>query len=73
MSDTQTSQDLHLLNTKDAAAFLGTHFRTLENWRVNGVGPSYFKLGRSVRYGKAELESWVKSNSRHHSGAAAAA
>jgi hypothetical protein len=36
-----------------AARILGVSVQTLRNWRWQGVGPHYYKIGRSVRYGCA--------------------
>lgn len=56
-----------LLNENDAANLVCQSVRTLQKWRVNGNGPSYFKIGRSVRYSRAELLGWIESRRRAHS------
>ena len=38
--------------------------RTLEDWRLNHVGPPYMKLGRHVRYDLSELFAWAREQ-RH--------
>ena len=38
------------LTTKEAAAFLGFHKGTLENWRGQGIGPAYIKIHGKVFY-----------------------
>ncbi len=48
-----------LVDTERAAAHLGLSVSTLEKWRVSGVGPTYKKIGRSVRYVLAELDAWI--------------
>lgn len=48
-----------LLDTRQAAARLGLAPNTLEIKRVTGGGPSFVKLGRSVRYRIADLDNWV--------------
>jgi hypothetical protein len=35
---------------------------TLRNWRSLKVGPSFLKLGKSVLYPLAELETWESKN-----------
>ena len=35
--------------------------RTLQSWRLRGVGPPYIKCGRSVRYDVTELYRWLES------------
>lgn len=49
-----------LLTTKEAAERLGMASGTLENWRVNGIGPRYVKVGsRSIRYEASALDAWL--------------
>ena len=65
-------QPLHLpelnqmLTEQDAADVLCQSVRTLQKWRVTGFGPSYFKIGRSVRYRRQELTEWVESRRMAH-------
>lgn len=35
--------------------------RTLQSWRLRGVGPPYIKCGRSVRYDVTEINRWLES------------
>jgi predicted DNA-binding transcriptional regulator AlpA len=48
------------LTESQAAELLGLSSRTLQAWRVRGVGPRYTKLGRSVRYPRRELVAFQK-------------
>ncbi len=52
------------LTERDAADELNISFRTLQQWRVRGIGPPYLKLGRSVRYDADVLEAWLAAQSR---------
>lgn len=52
------------LTERDAADELNISFRTLQQWRVRGIGPPYLKLGRSVRYDADVLEDWLAAQSR---------
>jgi hypothetical protein len=45
-----------LRTTPEAAADLSIEPGTLEQWRWNGRGPRFVKIGRSVRYRPADLE-----------------
>ena len=47
------------LKTEEAAEFLRVKPTTLEQWRWNGKGPRYCKLGRSVIYRRADLEAFM--------------
>lgn len=50
-----------LLREPEAAELLGCSVRWLQVARVNGNGPPYAKIGRSVRYDPDTLEQSVKS------------
>jgi predicted DNA-binding transcriptional regulator AlpA len=54
----QTRQSM--VNTAVAANHLGLSVSTLNKWRLTGQGPHYFKFGRAVRYGIADLAKWVE-------------
>jgi hypothetical protein len=36
--------------------------RTLERLRLDGSGPRYCKLRRSIRYRQSDLEAWLARN-----------
>ena len=49
-----------LLNRKEAAAYLGVRPETLAVWHCTGrYKLPVVKVGRSVRYRMADLESWI--------------
>ena len=58
-----------LLKPEEFAAMIGLSPRTLANWRSNGKGPPYVKIGveppeghqdrRKVRYQRAVAERWA--------------
>lgn len=50
-----------LFNSHDAAHYLDMHEQTLKNWRVQGIGPTYVRVGRNVRYLKTDLDSWLQA------------
>ena len=49
------------LDTEAAAAFLGVKPGTMEIWRCNGDGPAFLKVGRVVRYSRADLVTWIEA------------
>jgi excisionase family DNA binding protein len=49
------------LRTPEAAAYLNVQPATLEQWRWNGRGPRFVKIGRSVRYRHADLDEFLGS------------
>jgi len=61
MSTSTASNTVSLLTTKQAAEFLGFKFQTLEIWRMQGRGPKYRKINRSVRYVESDLLAWLKA------------
>ncbi|QWV97455.1 helix-turn-helix domain-containing protein [Geomonas nitrogeniifigens] len=48
-----------LLTTQEAAEILRVKESTLEQWRWQGRGPQFVKLGRLVRYRLADLEAYL--------------
>jgi hypothetical protein len=48
--------------TKDAALYIGTTARSLEDWRQKGIGPVFVRMSRrAVRYRKIDLDKWLES------------
>ncbi len=53
---------IELLNSRQAANYLGISVRTLEKWRFSkSQDLPYLKLGRTVRYSLSDLEKWALS------------
>lgn len=55
---TQRSDD-RLMTAQEAADYLRVPLRTLYAWRVEGVAPRAYRLGRSLRFRRADLDAWV--------------
>lgn len=57
--------DFNTLYAEDgAASYIGGEnspisTRTLQRWRLEGVGPVFVKLGRLVRYRKSDLDRFL--------------
>jgi hypothetical protein len=47
-----------LLDEDVAAELLGTKPKTLANWRCQGGGPAFLKIGRLVKYDPDDLFAW---------------
>lgn len=47
--------------TAEAAAYLGIKAQTLCNWRTQGRGPRFLKIGSRVVYPESELEAFRAS------------
>ncbi len=53
-----------LLNTEQAAQWLGVQPSTMVSWRVRGDGPPFAKIGRQVRYRSTDLGEWIERQLR---------
>jgi len=52
-----------ILDQKRVATILGISTRTLERYRLTGLGPPYIKFGgKLVRYRQSDLEAWIQQN-----------
>ena len=50
-----------LLTTRQAAAMIGIHPRTLTRWRLAGRGPKARRLAyRTVRYREQDVLAWLR-------------
>lgn len=63
MTDNQ-SPTRDLMSEARAALYLDNSPRTLQAWRIAGTGPAFIKLGRSVRYDRAELDRFIAERTR---------
>jgi predicted DNA-binding transcriptional regulator AlpA len=50
-----------LLTQREAASFLQLSERTLERFRVAGLGPKFVRVGRSIRYRLTDIETFIAS------------
>ena len=50
-----------ILKTPEAAGYVRLGVPTLERLRLTGEGPIFLKLGKAVRYRKADLDEWLNS------------
>lgn len=48
-----------LMDTKEVSATTGISEATFKWWRQAGVGPTWFKIGHSVKYRRADVETWI--------------
>jgi len=49
-----------LLTEAQGADYLKLSIRTLQAWRMRGVGPPFVRAGRAIRYRRHDLLTWVK-------------
>ena len=50
-----------LLSLEDLAEIIGIPVTTLRYWRFQGTGPKSFKLGKHIKYDRAEVERWIQA------------
>lgn len=60
------------LTPKEVAVRLRTNVGTLSNWRMQGAGPRFIKLGRKVLYPVAEIEAFERQALRSNTAQGAA-
>lgn len=61
MTDTPIHPPSEFCGAVDAAVYLKVSVATLESWRAESVGPAYYRVGRSIRYTYADLDSWLSA------------
>jgi hypothetical protein len=59
MSSTVSNYQPDLLNEVYAARFLSVSERTLQAWRLQRRGPTFVRVGRAIRYRRADLIAWI--------------
>jgi len=47
-----------LIDEGVAAQMLGTKAKTMANWRYQGIGPKFIKVGRLVKYDPDDLQAY---------------
>jgi predicted DNA-binding transcriptional regulator AlpA len=51
-----------LLTSREAATFLRVSESWLAKARMNGGGPPFVRVGRTIRYAESALLQWTKAN-----------
>ena len=59
-----------LLDDEKLSGVLDVPVGTLANWRYQGRGPRFIKVGRAVRYRRSDVEAWLERNARESTAAA---
>jgi hypothetical protein len=56
----------NILNTEEAAEYVGIKKRTLEDWRRRSIakGPCYLNLDGLIRYRRSDLDKYLDSGSQ---------
>jgi predicted DNA-binding transcriptional regulator AlpA len=53
-----------MLDENEVAALIHQSTRTVQSYRLLGGGPPYAKLGRNVRYRRADVFDWIAQCTR---------
>lgn len=48
-----------LLNIAQAAVAIGVSIDTLRRWATKGSGPPHLRVGRAIKYRRADLLAWI--------------
>lgn len=59
MSQTNTHNEPAYLRPHQAADYLSTSISTLAKRRLYGGGPKFSRIGRAIRYSKADLDKFM--------------
>jgi len=57
-----------LLKEKQVAGILNVSQSALRQWRRQGVGPPYLKIGEAVRYRQNAVRAYIEMRARYGSG-----
>lgn len=60
-----------LITPEELARLLKMREKTLANQRSRGEGPPFLRVGRSIRYSRAEVEVWLVDQQEARRGGAA--
>ncbi|MFI5298802.1 MAG: helix-turn-helix domain-containing protein [Polyangiales bacterium] len=60
MPERTSTQMTALLDEITAAELLHLSVHTLRSWRSQGIGPSFHRLGRRIRYSPESLQAFLR-------------
>lgn len=61
---TTTTNTDELIDEAKLAAKLGVTRSTLQSWRYAAKGPRYIKIGKFIRYRVADVEAYLRAQTR---------
>jgi excisionase family DNA binding protein len=64
LQDVDVTEGSELVDESRLAARLGVSRATLQSWRYTGRGPRYIKIGRLIRYRKADVDAYLRAQTR---------
>ena len=60
------AEGVEMVDTHELAKITGMSEVTLRRWRVQGGGPPFVRMGRSIRYHPSHVERWALDNTCSH-------
>ena len=60
MDARQTLPPEPLLDTSQLATYLGVPVATIYDWRMRGIGPRAYRVGRHLRFSAADVAAWIE-------------
>jgi excisionase family DNA binding protein len=51
-----------LMTIDELSTYPGVPAKTLESWRHDGVGPTFTRVGRHIRYSEDHVQEWLDTN-----------
>lgn len=51
-----------LITAQDTANKLGIKRQLLDQWRCQGKGPKFIRMGRMIRYRPDDVDQWIADN-----------
>lgn len=69
-TQTRALTDGRLLTTPEVAQYLGIPVATLYQWRTRGIAPRAVRVGKHLRFRRADVEAWVERHTDERVGAA---
>jgi predicted DNA-binding transcriptional regulator AlpA len=60
----EREETLGLLTTHAAAQWLAVSASQLEKWRCSGGGPKFIRIGRLIRYSRADIRRYLATCAR---------
>ena len=64
MSTTREADRRTMIAPPELAEFLGVPPHTLDQWRSQGYGPAWHRVGRHIRYAWRDIEAWLSQQRR---------
>ncbi len=55
------SSDDRLWSAKETASYLGIPLKTLYQFNYKGTGPTFYRVGKQIKFFPTEVIAWVRS------------